>query len=192
MRKNIIITAILITAFAATLLAQNVEVKKFKMTIAGTSTLHDWESTATEMKLKGQFQFNGTLTGIEKLEVQVPVKGIKSTKGSKMDKKTWDALEAEDHPFITYKLQKLESIVNKADHSELKATGLLTVAGVGKAISMTVSSQILPDGQIKLTGSKEMKMTDHNIEPPTALFGTIKTGDDITIGFELILSVQNQ
>ena len=37
---------------------------------------------------------------------------------------------------------------------------------------------------IHIVGEKSIKMTDFNVEPPTALFGSITTGDEITIKFK--------
>jgi len=31
-------------------------------------------------------------------------------------------------------------------------------------------------------------MTDFKVEPPSFMFGTIKTGDEITVSFEAVLS----
>jgi hypothetical protein len=39
-------------------------------------------------------------------------------------------------------------------------------------------------GQLAFEGSQTIKMTDYGITPPTALFGTLKTGDEITITFK--------
>jgi polyisoprenoid-binding protein YceI len=44
-----------------------------------------------------------------------------------------------------------------------------------KANSMTVS------------GDYTLKMTDYGIQPPKAMWGTIKTGDEVTIKFEIVL-----
>jgi hypothetical protein len=41
------------------------------------------------------------------------------------------------------------------------------------------------DKSFTVTGVKKMKMTDYNVKPPTALLGTIKTGNDITISYNL-------
>ena len=46
----------------------------------------------------------------------------------------------------------------------------------------------LADGQYQVSGAYPMKMTDFGIEPPTALLGTMTTGDDVTINFNLTLS----
>jgi len=32
-----------------------------------------------------------------------------------------------------------------------------------------------------------IKMTDYGIKPPTALFGRLKTGDDVKVNFELTI-----
>ena len=41
---------------------------------------------------------------------------------------------------------------------------------------------------VSLEGEKTFNMTDYGIEPPTALFGTITTGDEVTIKFKSILT----
>ena len=45
------------------------------------------------------------------------------------------------------------------------------------------AKQTILDNKITLIGEKKFKMTDFKIDPPKALFGTITTGDDITIKF---------
>ena len=43
------------------------------------------------------------------------------------------------------------------------------------------------NGKIMLSGEKDFKLTDFNIEPPTAVFGTIKTGDEVVIHYNIQL-----
>ena len=60
-----------------------------KLTIQGTSNVHDWESEATQVIVKGNFQMeNGNLIKAEGISVKVPVLSIKSEKGKTMDNKT--------------------------------------------------------------------------------------------------------
>jgi hypothetical protein len=33
-------------------------------------------------------------------------------------------------------------------------------------------------------------MTDYGIKPPTALFGRLKTGDEVTVKFELVVGAK--
>jgi polyisoprenoid-binding protein YceI len=64
--------------------------------------------------------------------------------------------------------------------------GKLTVAGNSKEISLPVKMKA--DGK-RLEFSAEMaaKMTDFGVEPVSALGGTIKTGDDITLGLSWVV-----
>jgi len=44
------------------------------------------------------------------------------------------------------------------------------------------------NGEIQFTGSQELLMTDFGIDPPTAVFGTIRSKDEIRIEFDVTLS----
>ncbi len=50
---------------------------------------------------------------------------------------------------------------------------------------MDVVATRLPDGTVKATGMVPIKMTDYGIKPPTAIFGRLKTGDEVKVNFEL-------
>lgn len=162
---------------------------QFSMTIKGTSNLHDWESVAKEARANGSVTVDaaGTLTAIPSLTVEVPVKSIKSPKGSVMDNKTYDALKAKSFPNITFKLEKVTNLTKKADSYDINATGALTIAGATNKIDMYVKGKVAADGSVTFSGSKKLKMTDYKIDPPTALFGTMTTGNDIEIVFQVVL-----
>jgi polyisoprenoid-binding protein YceI len=164
------------------------EIKDKQMSILGSSNLHDWESKVHTIKASGDIQVEaGVLKGIKSLSVEIPVTSIKSPKGSIMDKKTYDALKSDKHPNISFKLTKVNSLNKTGDGYAINATGNLTVAGVTKSTEITVTGKVAGDGSVKFEGSKKMKMTDFGIQPPTALMGTMKTGDDITIKFAVTL-----
>ena len=40
-------------------------------------------------------------------------------------------------------------------------------------------------------GAQQVKMTDYGVDPPTALFGVLKTGDAITISFNTTFAFVN-
>lgn len=164
--------------------AQSYTVKASRFTIDGSSNVHDWQSKVTGITGTADLTIeNGAFKGIRQLAVTIPVKGIKSSKGSIMDNKTYDALKQEDYPNISYKLTKVNSVQQKGGAYEVTATGNLTIAGVTKSIEMTVTAKDLGNNAWQFEGSKALKMTDFKISPPTALMGTMKTGDDITIKF---------
>jgi hypothetical protein len=62
------------------------------------------------------------------------------------------------------------------------------MAGTTKPIDLVANYKVLSNGDLQITGSKKIKMTDFNMEPPTAMMGTIKVGDDVIIGFDIVLS----
>lgn len=160
-----------------------------EMSVAGTSTLHDWESSVNEVDVEAKFVMgNNTLAGIDQLEVTIPAKSITSTKGSLMDNKTWDALKADKHPNITYKLNRVKSIENTSSGVTLMLNGALTMAGVTQNIDLKVTGKMQPNGNIVFEGSKKLNMTNYKMKPPTALLGSIKTGEEVTVKFTVTMN----
>lgn len=160
----------------------------FSLAINGTSNLHDWTSTAKEVRANGDMVLaTGVLKAIQSLTVEIPVKMIKSAKGSIMDNKTYDALKANSNPNIVYKLEKITSLSSKAGSYDIGASGALTIAGHTNKIDLTVQGKVGSDGSITFSGSKKLKMTDYKIKPPTALLGTMTTGDEVEIVFQVTL-----
>lgn len=169
----------------------NFRSSQFTMTIKGTSNLHDWESNAKEARANGAVTIeNGELKAISSLTVEVPVKSIKSPKGSVMDNKTYDALKAKSHPNIIFKLEKINSLTKKGDAYDISASGNLTIAGFTNKIDLQVKGKVTGDATT-FSGSKKLKMTDYKIDPPKALFGTMTTGNDIEVVFSVTMKQIN-
>lgn len=185
MKSNSFILFFLLFFPVATLLGQQkFAVASVEMTIEGTSTLHDWVSAVNQFTADAEIEVsNNKLVAIPSLQVRIPVKGIKSTKGRIMDNKTYDALKADDHPAILFKLNKM----TLKDTNELLAIGELKVAGQTKSVEFPVKYAIHSSGQIEFTGAYALKMTDYKMDPPTALMGSIKTGDEVTVRFACVL-----
>jgi polyisoprenoid-binding protein YceI len=70
----------------------------------------------------------------------------------------------------------------------VKASGTLTMAGVSKAIVMTVATKVMSDGSVHLSGSQVINMKDYKMTPPKAVMGTIKVGEKVTLLFELTVT----
>ncbi len=162
----------------------NYKLSKADFSVSGTSSLHDWtmdtKSGSGEATLKKEDQ---TLKSIEKLNVSLKGETLKSGK-SGMDDNAYKALKTKKHPDISFTLQNVKSITKKSDHYLVEASGTLKVGGESKTIN--VQSKAYPTANaVRFTGSHSFKMTDFNIKPPTALLGTIKTGDEITINYNL-------
>ncbi|MBT8326818.1 MAG: YceI family protein [Bacteroidia bacterium] len=187
--KNYILTIALLLATTFVIIGKtNFTLVKSSVKIEGTSNVHDWVSTAQTVRVTGKLNVqNNELLGINNLKVTIPVKGIKSTKGSIMDGKTWDALKYKKHPNIYYTLSKVNSIKKSGESYILSVSGKLSVAGVTKSITTKVVAKPLGGNQYQFVGSEDLKMTTYGIDPPTAMFGAMTTGDDIKIKFNITL-----
>jgi len=159
----------------------------------GTSNVHDWDSEVTELTGQGAFAqslLNGSNSRenlVKDVKVSIPVKSIESGK-NKMNDIMYDALKAEEHPKIEYELISSEVIQKSGNEFTLQTNGYLTVAGVTKQIALQVKGKQLDDQTIEFTGSKNLKMTDFNVDPPKALFGAIKSGDEVDVKFTTVFS----
>ena len=150
--------------------------------ILGTSTLHDWEITAEEMTGDASIAL-GDKMAVEALQFKVKVKSLESGKSS-MNKNTYEALKADKNPYISYKLTEVKSIKNTGSAYKLETVGKLTIGGFTKTIPLTVDAKA-GNAEVAFNGQITFKMSEYNIDPPTALMGTIKTGDEITIKFNV-------
>ncbi|MEP6262270.1 MAG: YceI family protein [Gillisia sp.] len=163
--------------------------KSVKATIAGTSSLHAWESNITLIEGKGTFQIiDNVITSIKDAEIKITVKGIKSEKGSKMDQKTYETFKADEYPYITYSFNNAVIKINDSQIVNMETIGMLSIAGVSKSVPISAVGKKLPNGDLHLTVSKKIKMTDFGMDPPVMFLGTMKVGDEITVNFDFVLS----
>ncbi|MFN3530733.1 MAG: YceI family protein [Bacteroidia bacterium] len=168
---------------------QRFQNRAHQMTISGTSNLHDWSTNVTRVDLQAELELlNGYVSSVGMVQLSVPVASIRSDKGSVMDSKTREALQEAKHPVIRYQLRqvKIEEQPNKI--SKLKTEGSLTIAGATRQVQMDVFARQLPNNEVEVWGSHQLNMSNYKIKAPTALLGTIRTGDEISIAFSVILN----
>lgn len=190
--KRIIFSTLLLLAFGWAFSQQAYNVRQASMTIAGTSTLHEWESRVTTLSARGRLTMgSSTLEAIPELVVSLKVRDIVSPKGSIMDNKTYEALKSDSHPTISYRLTRVKSINPTAKGFTVTTEGQLTIAGVTKTVEIIANGYKQSDGAVVFEGSKPIKMSTYGVAPPTAVMGTIKTGDDVTVRFKVTLAPTN-
>lgn len=185
--KNLKLYSLVISAlfiFAIGVQAQDVyklQTKNSKLTVEGTSTVHDWEVKATEFNAETRLKVAENLVSqVSNVLFTASAESLESGKGL-MDRKMQEALKTNKHPEIKFSLKKNEVVNGK------KATlsGLLTIAGKTREVDVTVNFDAQNPQQFGVTGEVPLKMSDFNIDQPTAMMGTIKTGDEVKVKFDL-------
>ncbi|NEN23131.1 YceI family protein [Cryomorpha ignava] len=166
-------------AFSISLSAQEYQSNQSEssMKVSGTSTLHDWhmdvESFTAKASLNGESLENARFTA--------EVKSMKSGTSS-MDDNTYEAMKEEDYPRISFQSSSISGKEGK-----LTIKGNLTIAGVTKPITMNTTLEKWAEKSMTVKGKYTFKMSEFGIDPPRAMLGTIRTGDEITIDFNLVL-----
>jgi polyisoprenoid-binding protein YceI len=190
-RTNLIISlALLSLAIAPALQAQTaykVSGKSATMTLYGTSTLHDWNMTATVFTTDANFTLtaDNQLTALTALTVDLPVRNLKS-KDDGMNNNAYDALKADKNKDITFQLKSATITPSGGNKYQIVALGSLTIAGVSKAATLNASAVVNADGSISCSGTLPIKLSNHNIERPSFMLGVMKVGDALTLNYSLI------
>jgi polyisoprenoid-binding protein YceI len=70
----------------------------------------------------------------------------------------------------------------------LKTIGSLSIAGVTKQVTMDVHCIVNKDATISCTGAEQLKMSDYGVKPPTFMLGAMKTGDNVSLNFNIVYS----
>ncbi len=164
--------------------------------IDGTSSIHDW--TVEGKMIGGSMEIDPgfdadlkTLKSAPKVSVKIPVQQLHDIAKQKgMDEVFYQAMKAtpdpndenaRTYPNIEYRLIELKP----KDDGKFEATGALTVAGVTKTNTMTVTFERVDSSKIKVSGSTATKMSDFNIKPPVLL--GIKTGDEVKLSLDWVV-----
>ena len=163
------------------------------ISISGSSTLHGWTVTAGEVT---DFPKNLTFSleedqTIDSFSFAVTVMSLDGGRGASMNGKIHKALQATTSPTIVYTQTQPATLVKQADQWTLSSTGSLAMAGKEKDITVDVQLE-QQKGHIIFKGSKDLKMSDFEMTPPSAMFGQIQTHDDITVHFEFRYLVGNE
>jgi polyisoprenoid-binding protein YceI len=156
--------------------------------VSGTSTLHEWDMKEAKGEVNAVFAFDakGQITGLTSLSFTAPAEGLKS-EHSGMDKNAYKALKTTANPNFSFVLTNATVTPIDASSVTVKAAGKLTVAGFTKDVVLVTVCKINADKSISVNGTQKISMSDYKIEPPTFMFGAVKTGNDITLKFSLTI-----
>lgn len=179
--KGLILILFLGICFSGVSQTFKTDAKTSKIEIDGTSNIHDWTINAERFQANLSVQKEDSkILNIQSLELKLVAASLKSGK-SGMDKNTYKALNTDKYPNITFQLSEKAAIKTNTT-AVLK--GVLKISGKTQHVTIPVKVEE-KDDKIHLTGNHEIDMTAYGIEPPTAMFGTISTGEKVTVKFNL-------
>lgn len=178
--------AILLVASAATLGAQGAKVtlaSTSSIRVDGTSNVHAWHLATSTFTSDIEVAAPASAgSKVEAVTLSIPVTSLKSGKGG-LDKNAYKAMNAEQHPTISFRLTSYAA-EPRAGAYAAKVGGMLKVNGIEKPVVLEATLSGEP-GALQAVGTTKFRMTDFGIKPVTALMGTIRTGDEVTIKFDL-------
>jgi hypothetical protein len=166
----------------------------YTVSIHGTFSIHDWSETIGKVsgELVGTAGGDGSAM-VQSIRIVMQVRSIKGDMGSVMNNKTYKALKGDADPEITFVLTGPVTLNRIAEGNKaVSVKGSLTLAGVTRAVMMSVISFTGTPGKMSIEGEEKIKMTDFGVKPPSALFGTMRAAPEITINFKTDFTIQQQ
>lgn len=162
--------------------------KESQIKISGTSNLHDWHEVANNFSIDIALSADESVTPVIDRVLLTCLAASITSDNSIMTNKTHEALRVEKHPEITFASAKESSLIVGNGEFSSTITGELTINGVSKQVAVPVQGS-LAGTRLIVKGSKTIKMSDFQVKAPVALMGTLKTGDDVTVSFDLKFEV---
>ena len=156
--------------------------KESRVWLEGTSTVRSFKCTATKLDVAVVADTEQQPADMVKsASLTVPVAQLEC--GNKtMNEHMRKALKAEANPQIIWKMSSYE-----VQGASVVINGNLTIAGKENAIELRGTGSA-DKGTIRFKGSKQFKMTEYGVKPPSLMLGTMKVGDPVTVSFDLVLS----
>ncbi len=150
--------------------------------VEGTSTVHDWECNAGQLSASMDATPSGNgLSAISALTVTVPVAGLDCGNGT-MNGKLRSALGTSP---IRFTLSRARVGTTTAGRFLVEADGQLSIHGTSRAQHIQGHGQALSNGRYRFTGEVPVTMSQFGVDPPRAMMGTLRTGDQVTVKFDV-------
>jgi hypothetical protein len=157
-----------------------------KVLVKGTSSVHDWEMESTIVNIEMGIDHQENKLLIDDVKFTSLAKGLKS-KHNLMDEKALDALKSKQHPEIKFSQSEGVTVITQGNNFNGTLQGKLEIAGVSKPVKVPFKGMVKSGQVITVNGVVKLKMSDFGIKPPTAMMGTIKTGDEFVLEYSIDL-----
>lgn len=163
-----------------------------KVSIDGTSNIHEFAAATTEVRLTRLALASGVsgaglLAAVLKpgavnaFEIAIRSASLSSPREG-IDKNMHKALKTAEFKDITFRLVRLEA------KPALRAIGMLKIAGVEKEIAFDLKTAATATA-LTVSGVVPILMTDYGIPAPKAMMGMLKVDPRIIVKFETVLAM---
>ncbi len=159
-----------------------------KIWIEGSSTVRKFSCSTAEFEAIPEPVPAPTAplaTAVRSVDVKVPVKSLSCGNGT-MDEHLRKALKAEQNPDIRFELKSYTVGEKTAAGTEVRATGIMTIAGASKTVELTGVVSPTATG-LRVQGAVPLLMTEFGVKPPRLMLGTLKVADAITVHYDVVL-----
>ena len=150
--------------------------------VEGTSNVDEWscESGPLTATLDGTAS-GASLTAVSALTVTTPVAGMDCGNGT-MNGKLRNALGSSP---IRFTVANARVRPSTSGRFIVEADGRLSIHGTTRTQRVRATGRALSGGRFQFTGEVPVTMSEFGVDPPRALFGALRTGDRVTVKFDV-------
>ena len=163
-----------------------------RLWVAGTSTVRAFQCQASAFDAKiessGADAVAAVLAGekaVSTVEVTVPAEKLDCRNGT-MNEHMRKALKAKEFPTVVFRAASYD-LARTTDSVAVTLNGSLTLGGVEKPITVKAVAKPGDNGTLVVSGTREVRMTEFGLKPPSLMLGTMKVDEKLTVGFEVVL-----
>lgn len=192
-------------AITPTIQYQSVKEQVHFVRIDGSSNLVDWHVTGNSVsgaiEIPAVWAREGEVLRLKpnltaatagyNARAWIPVLKITGEKEG-LSKKMHESLNAYKHRYVTFALNEVKAASpgSAQGGARWEVRGELTVSGATREVDLTANLIPQEGDRIQVEIKKELKMTDFEIKPPTALGGFVSATDEVEVEIKWVLERQ--
>ena len=167
------------------------DITNSRIIIYGTSNVTDYSCKLYDFSNNTAIKVGSTVNGnrIELTNAKVKLKSSSFSCDNKiMTNDFYEAIKGDVHKFITVQFHEFtlqKEVKESSVQSRLSSVISITLAGKENTYNHTISTMEAMSDQLTLRGTLNVAMTEFGVNPPTALFGAVKTEDQIQIEYSI-------
>jgi len=163
-----------------------------RLWVAGTSTVRSFQCQAGAFDAKIESASADAVAAVlagekvvSRVEVTVPAEKLDCRNGT-MNEHMRKALKAKEFPTVVFRASSYD-FARTSDSVAVTLIGSLTLGGVEKPMTVKAYAKAGDNGTLIVSGTREVRMTEFGLKPPTLMLGTMKVDEKITVGFDVVL-----